>query len=152
MLHLSVLERKLKEMKHKKEGTQTMSKKLFAMLGLCGVVLTVILIACSATSATTSSAPNQVHMNATNFVQSSIAIKKGESITLIDDAPISHTIANGTWENGTAKPQDEPGAPQVKDLQISGSGQATLGPFTTARTFHFYCTIHSGMNLTVVVQ
>ena len=129
-----------------------MSKKLFAILGLCSVVLTVLLVACSATITAPSGASNQVHMNATNFVQSSITIKKGESITLINDAPDSHIIANGTWENGTAKPQNEPGAPQVEDLQISGSGQATLGPFTTAGTFHFYCTVHPGMSLTVVVQ
>jgi plastocyanin len=128
-----------------------MSKKLFAILGFCSV-LTLILVACGATSAATSSAPNQVHMNATNFVQPSITIKKGERITLIDDTLIPHTIANGTWDNGTAKPQDEPGAPQVKQMQINGSSQGTIGPFTTAGTFHFYCTIHSGMNLTVVVQ
>ena len=129
-----------------------MSKKLFAILGLCSVVMALVLVACSANIAATSSAPNQVHMNTTNFVQSSITLKKGESITLIDDAPIPHTIANGTWENGTAKTQDEPGAPQVEDLQISGSGQGTIGPFTTAGTFHFYCSIHPGMSLTVVVQ
>ena len=129
-----------------------MSKKLFAILGFCGVVMALILVACSATSTDTSSAPNQVHMNATNFVQSSITIKKGESITLIDDAQDSHIIANGKWENGTAKTQDESGAPQVEDLQISGSGQGTIGPFTTAGTFHFNCTVHPGMSLTVVVQ
>ena len=128
-----------------------MSKKLFAILGLCGV-LTLILVACGATGTDTSSAPNQVHMNTTNFVQSSITIKKGERITLIDDALIPHTIANGTWENGRAKLEDEPGAPQVKDMQINSLGQSAIGPFTTAGTFHFYCTIHSGMNLTVVVQ
>ncbi len=128
-----------------------MLKKLFAIL-LLGSVLTLVLIACSATGADTSSAPNQVHMNATNFVQSSITIKKGERITLIDDALIPHTIANGTWESGTAKLEDEPGAPQVKDMQINSLGQGALGPFTTAGTFHFYCTIHSGMKLTVVVQ
>jgi plastocyanin len=128
-----------------------MSKKLFAILGLCSV-LTLILVACSATGTATSSAPNPVHMNATNFVQSSITIKKGERITLIDDALIPHTIANGTWENGTAKLEDESGAPQVKDMQINSLGQAAIGPFTTAGTFHFYCTIHPGMNLTVVVQ
>ena len=88
-----------------------MLKELFAIL-LLGSVMTLILIACSATSDATSGASNQVHMNATNFVQSSITIKKGESITLIDDAQDSHIIANGTWENGTAKPQDEPGAPR----------------------------------------
>ncbi len=128
-----------------------MLKKLFAIL-LLGSVMTLILIACSATSDATSGASNQVHMNATNFDQSSITIKKGESITLIDDAPISHVIANGTWENGTAKPASEPDAPQVKDMQINGSGQGAIGPFTTDGTFHFYCTIHSGMTLTVVVR
>jgi plastocyanin len=128
-----------------------MLKKLFAILGLCSV-LTLVLVACSVTGTDTSSAPNQVHMNATNFVHSSITIKKGERITLIDDALIPHTIANGTWENGTAKPEDESGAPQVKDMQINSLGQSAIGPFTTAGTFHFYCTIHSGMNLTVVVQ
>jgi plastocyanin len=129
-----------------------MSKKLFAILGLCGVVMAVILVACSATITAPSSAPNQVHMNATNFVQSSITINKGESITLINDAQDSHIIGNGTWENGTAKPQNEPEAPQVENLQISGSGQGAIGPFTTAGTFHFYCTVHPGMSLTVVVQ
>jgi plastocyanin len=129
-----------------------MSKKLFAIVGVCSVVMTLILVGCSENVAVTSSAPNQVHMNVTNFVQSSITIKKGESITLIDDAQDSHIIANGKWENGTAKPQNEPGAPQVANLQISGSGQGTIGPFTTAGTFHFYCSIHPGMSLTVVVQ
>jgi plastocyanin len=128
-----------------------MSKKLFAILGICSV-LTLVLVACGATSTDASSAPNQVHMNATNFVQSSITIKKGERITLIDDALIPHTIANGTWENGTAKLEDESGAPQVKDLQINSLGQGAIGPFTTAGTFHFYCTIHPGMNLTVAVR
>ena len=125
-----------------------MSKKLLAILGL-SCIITVLLVACGGASA----GPDAVHMSGTNFVQNSITIKKGERITLInDDLFGSHTITNGTWDNRTAKPQDEPGAPQAKDLQISGSGQATLGPFTTAGTFHFYCTVHPGMSLTVVVQ
>jgi plastocyanin len=127
------------------------SKKLFALLVL-GSVIAFLLAACATTSAGTSSAPNQVHMNTTNFVSSSITIKKGERITLIDDTLVSHTIADGTWENGTAKPASEPGAPEVKDVQINGSSSATIGPFTAAGTFHLYCTIHSGMNLTVIVQ
>jgi plastocyanin len=61
-------------------------------------------------------------------------------------------VANGTWENGTPHSARELGAPLVKDVQINGAGSQVLGPFTTAGTFKFYCTIHSGMNLTVVVQ
>lgn len=128
-----------------------MSKKLFALLVL-GSVIAFLLVACATTSTDTSSAPNQVHMNTTNFVSSSITIKKGERITLIDDTLVPHTIADGTWENGTAKPASEPGAPEVKDVQINGSSSASIGPFTAAGTFHLYCTIHSGMNLTVIVQ
>jgi plastocyanin len=127
------------------------SKKLFALLVLSSVIA-FLLVACATTSADTSSAPNQVHMNATNFVSSSITIKKGERITLIDDTLIPHTIANGTWESGTAKPAREPGVPEVKDVQINGNSQASIGPFTTTGTFHLYCSIHSGMNLTVIVQ
>jgi plastocyanin len=94
-----------------------------------------------------------VMLVATNFVQNSITIKKGESITLInDDLFGSHTIANGTWENGTAQPARERGVPEARDVNIGGNSSATIGPFTTAGTFKLYCTVHTGMNLTVIVQ
>jgi len=129
---------------------ETMLKKLFAILGL-GCIITVLLVACGGSNASTG--PNPVHMSGTKFVQGSITIKKGENITLInDDLFGSHTIANGTWENGTAQPAREGGAPEVNDVQIGGNSSATIGPFTSAGTFKLYCTVHSGMNLTVIVQ
>ena len=127
-----------------------MLKKLFAILGL-SCIITILLVACGSSNA--SAGPNPVHMSGTNFVQKSITIKKGESITLInDDLFGSHTIANGTWENGTAKPAREAGAPEIKDVKIGGNSSATIGPFTTTGIFKLYCTIHPGMNLTVIVQ
>lgn len=39
----------------------------------------------------------------------------------------------------------------VKDVTVSG-GSIDIGPFATAGVFHLYCTIHQGMNLTIVVQ
>jgi len=68
------------------------------------------------------------------FVQSSITIKKGESVTLVADTITPHLIANGTWEQSKAHPGAEPGAPQVKDLQVTGNSSQTIGPFTTAGT------------------
>jgi plastocyanin len=92
-------------------------------------------------------------MNASNFTQPSITIKKGERVTLIDDdMVVPHIISHGTWDNGTAKAFKELGAPEVKELQINGNSSSTIGPFTTAGTFKLYCTIHSGMNLTIIVQ
>jgi plastocyanin len=129
-------------------------KKLLPFLAL-GCMLACILVACGNGNAAGS--PNasgtEVHMNSANFVQTVITIQKGQSVTLIDDDVFTpHTIANGTWENGTAKPAREPNAPKVDNVQINGNVQATVGPFPTAGTFKFYCTIHPGMNLTVIVQ
>ena len=130
---------------------ETMLKKLFAILGV-SCIIAVLLAACGSGSEA-NTGPNPVHMNATNFVQNSITIKKGESITLINgDLFGSHTIANGTWENGTAQPTREGGAPVVKDVNIGGNSSATIGPFTTAGTFKLYCTVHAGMSLIVIVE
>jgi plastocyanin len=124
-----------------------MMKNLSVILGLC-CIIAVLLTACGG-----SNGPNPVHMSGNKFDQSSITIKKGESITLINDDLLgSHTIANGTWANGTAQPGREAGAPAVNNVQIGGNSSATIGPFTTAGTFQLFCTVHPGMNLTVIVQ
>jgi plastocyanin len=128
-----------------------MVRKLFVLLALCSVIA-LLLAACDFGGSASSTAENPVHMNDTNFVQASITIKKGERLTLIDDAFTPHIVANGTWENGTAHSAMEPGAPLVKDVQINGTSSQVIGPFTTAGTFKLYCTIHAGMNLTVVVE
>lgn len=122
-----------------------MFKNLFAALGLSCIII-VLLAACGSGS-------NPVHMSSDHFLQSSITIKKGESITLINDDLVgSHVIANGTWANNTARPVREAGAPSVDNVNIGGNSSVTIGPFTTAGTFQLYCTVHAGMNLTVVVQ
>ena len=96
--------------------------------------------------------PLTVHMNGTAFLQSSITITKGESITLIDDSPLAHVIENGTWNGEIQRPHLESGAPRVEDY-IAGKGRRQeIGPFNTAGTFHLYCSVHPGMELTVIVR
>ena len=93
-----------------------------------------------------------VHMNDSNFVQSTVSIKKGESLTLTNDAAVPHQIFNGSWVNGAAVNKLETGAPSVQ-VQFSGSNEShDIGPFNTAGTFKVYCSIHPNMNLTIVVQ
>lgn len=137
------------------------SKKVLSILLLC-CTIALTLVACgdsgpgnSGGSGNTSSdgeSGNTVHMNNADFLQSSITINKGESITLVADTGVPHRIANGAWENGTAQAAQEAGAPQVNNVQIDGNSSQTIGPFNTAGTFHLYCTIHPGMNLTIIVQ
>ena len=98
-----------------------------------------------------SSGGTTVHMGNLNFLQSSITISKGSSLTLVDDVAVPHNITNGSWVGNTAKKATEPGAPTVSQT-FAGNDTHDIGPFTTAGTFHLYCTIHPGMNLTVVVH
>ena len=135
-----------------------MIKKIVVTLLLCSAAL-MLFVACGGTGApgdstgntSTSGSSNEVHMSAQTFVQSSITISKGSSIALVDDVGVPHRIANGTWDNNNAKPMKETNAPSV-NVQLNGNDQQTIGPFATAGTYHLYCTIHPGMNLTVIVQ
>lgn len=86
-----------------------------------------------------------------NFVQASITIVKGSSLTLVDDASTIHIIQNGTWANSTAKPLKETGVPSV-NVQLNGNDRQVIGPFPAAGTYHLYCIVHPGMNLTILVQ
>ena len=126
-------------------------KKLFAILSLCGL-LTILFAACGGSSSGSSNTANTVHMSDANFVQNSITIKKGEHVTLVNDAGVIHIIENGLWDsNGTAKPAIESGAPKI-EAQVQGNGTQTIGPFNTIGTYHLYCSVHPGMNLTITVR
>lgn len=139
---------------------------MFMLVGMA--LLSVLLVACvrpgTEPSSATGSAGTQngssgpgggsavVHMNDSNFVQSTISIKKGQSLTLTNDAAVPHQIFNGSWVNGAAVNKKEAGAPSVQ-VQFSGSNEShDIGPFNTAGTFKIYCSIHPDMNLTVTVK
>jgi plastocyanin len=134
--------------------------KKFALLFVLLSLAAVLLAACggssgscgTSSSGSSSGSTPTVHMCGNNFVQTSITINKGQSLTLVDDVSAAHTIANGSWVNGSAQPKQEPGAPVVNNLQFNGNDSHMIGPFNTAGTFQLYCTVHPGMNLTVTVQ
>jgi plastocyanin len=127
-------------------------KKLVTFL-LLFFLITLFVAACTGSTNGNNSGENPVHMNDTNFVVPSITISKGSSITLISDTGVAHIISNGKWVNDVSEPLTEPGAPIVNNLMFSDAGQSqAIGPFNTAGTFHFYCSVHEGMNLTVIVK
>lgn len=126
-----------------------MYKKLLVGVALLAI-LTTVLAACSIHDTGGPSGPT-AHMGNANFVQTSVTISKGQTLTLIDDVAVTHIIANGTWDNGAAKSAKESGAPNYNQT-FNGNDSSPLGPFTTSGTFHYYCTVHPGMNLTVTVQ
>ena len=141
-----------------------MKKLLAALVLLC--ILTTLVVACGGGSGSPGSPPTagpcppgrciatsaSVHLGLTNFVQTSVTFAKGGSLTIVDDSATVHNINNGSWMNGVAHPLQETGAPTVSNLMFSTAGQSrVIGPFNTAGTFHLYCSIHTGMNLTITV-
>lgn len=135
--------------------------KLFICVLINMAFLSLLLVACTrpgsipvgvlANSGGVDRGGNVVHMNSAQFVQPSIALKKGASLTLIDDVAVPHTIFNGSWMKGVAQTKQERGAPAVQ-LQFAGNDTQRVGPFNAAGTFHLFCSLHEGMNLTVIVQ
>jgi plastocyanin len=124
-------------------------KLLFGMIGFA--LLSVLFTACTIRDEANAPTGPQVKMGPSNFVQSTITIKKGQPITLVNVSSAEHIIDNGYWKGATQVPAQESGAPKVA-LTVQGSASATTPPFNTAGTFHLYCTIHGGMNLVVTVQ
>lgn len=122
------------------------------LLGMVAfAIMTVLLAACTIRDAASIPSGPSVHMGNAAFLQTSITIKKGDKIHLVDDVAVTHIITNGTWQGSTQKPGKESGAPDVK-LNFTGSDSQSTPSFNTAGTFKLYCTIHGGMNLDVKVQ
>jgi plastocyanin len=126
-------------------------KKWVVVLAIFGV-MAIMIAACGDNGAGGSNdGPNTVHTNDLIFLKDQITIKKGQSVTVINDTGTEHIIANGTWNNSIPEQLKERGAPSG-EVDLAGNETKVIGPFNTAGVFHLYCTIHPNMNLTVTVQ
>ncbi len=127
------------------------------LTGLTCIVVGMIIVSALAaanpamSSASTTNGEPSAHMTLDSFSPNVVLVPKGSKLLMVDDASVEHILQNGTWTNGTAHTNAESGAPVVNKLHITG-GATQIGPVTTAGIFHIYCTIHPGMNLTIVVQ
>lgn len=133
-------------------------KKIIGVLALFALI-SMLVVACGGsttggnTGGSSGGGSNTVGLASSTFAQSSITVQKGQSITLSNQTGTTHIIANGSWNGTTPAPKTETGAPVVNNVTISSQGQTlNIGPFNTAGTFHYYCSVHPGMNLTVTVQ
>ena len=86
------------------------------------------------------------------FEQACITLAKGGTLKIVQQVTSIHEFDYGQWSNGKGETTPAPaGAPALKALMLQGPS-VSVGPFTTAGTFHIYCTIHTNMNLTVIVK
>lgn len=129
-----------------------------AITALLGLALGALLIGATAQfsgggAASASAAGTEtVHLTPSAFSPNIIALHTGDTLTVIDDSPTPHILANGTWSaSNEEQPGAESGAPTINNVEVNNN-TVTLGPFTTPGTYHIFRTVHPGMNLTVIVQ
>ncbi len=129
---------------------------LSALAGIVvGMIVVALIVAANpqAGSATTNTGGEPtVHIGGAHFIQDIVLVPKGSRLRIVNDGSVEHILQNGRWSaNGTVQTVAEPGAPAVHNVDIKG-GDVEIGPFTTTGVFHIYCTLHTGMNLTIVVE
>ena len=92
-----------------------------------------------------------VHTLVTTFQEPCVNVAKGSKLQVVPVVNSLHILDSGSWINGNQVPMTEAGAPTVKNVQLTSS-TISIGPFTTAGTYHIFCTVHPNMNLTVIVS
>jgi len=130
-----------------------------SLSGLAGIVagmlIVSLILAANPQAGAASANPNGepvVHMAPDHFVQNVVLVPKGSKLLVVNDSSVEHLLQNGAWDtSGTPHAGAEPGAPTLRNVDITG-GSREIGPFSIAGVYHLYCTLHQGMNLTIVVQ
>ena len=86
------------------------------------------------------------------FSPDPVRIKKGQTVTWVGGDNITHVLVEGTYQVGPDHLRTEQTDDKAFSLRLTKKGQTVSHTYSTTGTFTYYCTIHHGMNGTVVVS
>jgi plastocyanin len=86
------------------------------------------------------------------FDPETVTVSKGQTVTWVGGDNITHVLVEGTYQVGSDKLRTEQTDDKAFSLRLSKKGQQVSHTYDKAGTFTYYCTIHHGMNGTVVVS
>jgi len=94
-----------------------------------------------------------VHLKLLQFTPSELQVKAGTTVTWRSDEGITHTVTSGAVEgvdptSGLRSAQKPDGR---FDHRLGKSGATFSYRFTEPGTYSYFCSIHQGMNASVVV-
>jgi plastocyanin len=129
---------------------------------LSAVLVTACLVALTAcgssgsknTSATSSTSTDGVTVNTglLAFDPKTVTITKGQTVTWVGGDNITHVLVEGSYEVGGDGLRTKESDDKAFRLNLSRKGQRVSHTYSTPGTFTYFCTIHHGMNGTVVVS
>ena len=78
-------------------------------------------------------------------------IKTGQTVTWVNGNDINHVLVEGTYKVDSSMLRTVESDDKVFNLVVAKKGDTVKHTYAKAGTFTYYCTIHKGMNATVVV-
>lgn len=126
---------------------------VFFVTILVGSLLLTLLATRQHGSVTSGNQIISVHMGPASFLASSVTLRPGMILELVNDNPVVHIIENGYWDDNEQKfLLHEPGMPK-SPIEFDVIHETHLiGPFQIPGTYHLFDAIHVAMNLTIRVQ
>ncbi len=128
------------------------------MRGLVIAVLLLTSTACGsdepagAAATTSASAGVEVNIALQSFEPTTLTVKAGTVVTWRNSAAITRTVTSGTYQTDPATGLRTSESPDGKfDLNVAKVGDVVSYRFEAPGTYPYYCSIHKGMNATVVV-
>jgi plastocyanin len=127
---------------------------------LLGLALSALLAGCGGSS-DTSSAPSKatqpadgvtVNTGLLAFDPVEARIKTGQTVTWEAGDSIRHILVEGKYEVGGNKLRTSQTDDMAFNLVLTKKGQTVSHTYDKPGTFTYYCTIHQGMNGTVIVE
>jgi plastocyanin len=86
------------------------------------------------------------------FDPKSVTVTKGQTVTWVGGDNITHVLVQGSYDLGADGLRTNEKDDKAFNLKLNRKGQRVSHTYTTAGTFTYFCTIHHGMNGTVVVS
>jgi plastocyanin len=94
-----------------------------------------------------------VHLKLLAFTPATLRVKAGQSVTWRNDEDITPTVTSGrvTGIDPTSGLRAGQAADGRFDHRLTSKGSAFSYRFSSPGTYSYFCSIHQGMNATVVV-
>lgn len=100
-----------------------------------------------------SAAGSAVRIKLLAFNPPTLRVKVGTTVTWTDDEPVTHTVTSGAVSGVDAttglRASETPDG--TFDTRLDGTGTTFRHLFSQPGEFPYFCSIHKGMNATVVV-
>ena len=93
-----------------------------------------------------------MHLKLLSFEPAEVHVPAGTTVEWVNDNPITHTVTSGAYEVGAdgLRTAEEPDG--TFDGDLAAQGDTFTHTFAEPGTYTYFCSIHKGMNATLVVD